>query len=100
MHSDLDVLLPRIGPAAGTEFFFTVTVTDEIRGEAITRRVRERLAGCDLERELTYSVSYRLLRPANRNANELMEDFVERIDMSIQELVDDVISPKVSKNEQ
>jgi signal transduction histidine kinase len=100
MHSDLDVLLPRMGPAAGTELFFMVAVTDEIGGEAITRRVRERLAKCDLERGLTYSVSYRLLRPANRNANELMEDFVERIAIDIQELVDDVISAKAGKNEQ
>jgi signal transduction histidine kinase len=102
MYSDLDVLLPKMGPAAGTEFFFIVAVTDEIGGEAITKRIREKLAGCDQiqQTDLTYSASYRLLRPANRNANELMEDYVERTAMKIQEMVDEGISPKVSQNEQ
>jgi signal transduction histidine kinase len=102
MHSDLDVLLPKMGPAAGTEFFFIVAVTDEIGGEAITKRVRERLAGRDQNQQtgLTYSVSYRLLRSASRNENELMEVYVERMAMKIQEMVDDVISPRVVKNEQ
>jgi hypothetical protein len=102
MHSDLDVLLPKMGPAAGTEFFFIIAVTDEIGGEAITKRVREKLAGCDQNQQtgLTYSVSYRLLRSANRKANELMEDYVGRMAMKIQEMVDEVISPRVVKNEQ
>lgn len=101
MHSGLDVLLPKMGPAAGTEFFFIVAVTDEIGGEAITRRIRQKLAGCKQiqRRGLTYSTSYRLLQPANRNANELTEDYVERMAMKIHEMVDE-ISPRVVKNEQ
>jgi hypothetical protein len=48
----------------------------------------------------TYSASYRLPRSANRNANELMEDYVERVAMEIREMVDEVILPRVVKNEQ
>jgi signal transduction histidine kinase len=102
MHSELDVLLPKMGPAAGTEFFFIVAVTDTIGGEAITKRVREKLAGCDQIQQtgLTYSVSYRLLRSADRSANESIEDYVGRMAMKIQETVDEVISPRMVKNEQ
>ena len=102
MHSDLDVLLPKMGPAAGTEFFCIVAFTDEIGGEAITMRVREKLAGCDQIQQtgLTHSASYRLLRQANRGANESMEDHVERMAMKIQGMVDEEVSPKVGKNEQ
>jgi hypothetical protein len=102
MHPDLDVLLPKMCPAVGTEFFFIVAVTDEIGGAAITKRVREKLAGCDPIQQmgLTYSASYRLLRPANRNANELMEDYVERMAIKIQEMVDEEISARVITNEQ
>ena len=102
MHSDLDVLLPKMGPATETEFFFIVAATDEIGGEAITQRIREKLAGCDYIHQtgLTYSASYSLVRLANRNSNELIEDYVERMAMKIQEMVDEGISVKVVKNEQ
>ena len=47
------------------------------------------------------SVSYRLLQSgAIENANELMEDYVKRMDMKSQEMVREVISPRVVKNEQ
>ena len=92
------------GPRGGNGFSFIVAVTDTIGGEAITKRVREKLAGCDQIQQtgLTYSVSYRLPRSANRSANELMEDYVGRMAMKIKETVDEVISvsPRVVKNEQ
>jgi signal transduction histidine kinase len=97
MHSDLDVLLPKMGTWAATEFFFIVAVTDEIGGEAITQRVRKRMAGYDQVRSgSTCSSSYRLLRTANRGPNELVEEYIERMAMKIQEMVDEETSPKVS----
>jgi hypothetical protein len=97
MHSDLDVLLPKMGTPVATEFFFIVAVTDEIGGEAITKRVRERLAKYDqVQPGLTHSASYRLLRPANRNPDELVEDYIERMAVVIQEMVDEETSPKVA----
>ena len=89
MHSDLDVLLPKMGTWAATEFFFIVAVTDEIGGEAITQRVRKRMAGYDqVQSGLTCSSSYRLLRTANKSPNESVEEYVERMAMNIQEMVD------------
>jgi signal transduction histidine kinase len=96
MNSDLDVLLPKMGPAAGTEFFFIVAATGEVGGEAITGRVRERLAKCEQleQRGLTYSVSYRLLRPADRHANELLGNYIGRVAVKLQEMVEEEISLK------
>jgi signal transduction histidine kinase len=97
MHSDLDVLLPKMGTPVATEFFFIVAVTDEIGGEAISKRVRERLAKYDqVQPGLTHSASYRLLRPAHRTPNESVEEYIERMATTIQEMVDEETSPKVA----
>lgn len=102
MHSDLDVLLPKMGPALSTEFFFIVAVTDEIGGEAITKRVRHRLVvGAQFQKTgLACTASYRLLESANRNENESMEEYVQRMAMKIREMVDQEMSQKVSVHEQ
>ena len=43
LHSDLDVLLPKMGLVGAVELFFIVALTDNIDGEAISQRIRERL---------------------------------------------------------
>ncbi|HZV60548.1 MAG TPA: sensor histidine kinase [Candidatus Eremiobacteraceae bacterium] len=101
MHSDLDVLLPKMAPASGTEFFFIVAVTGEIGGEAISSRVRERLEANEKLKQngLIFTVSYSLL-PANRSDTESLEEYVDRIAMKIQDQVDQSLSQKVVTNEQ
>jgi len=101
MHSDLDVLLPKMGPASGTEFFFIVAATGEIGGEAISSRVRERLEANEKLKQngLIFTVSYSLL-PANRSDTESLEEYVDRIAMKIQDQVDQSLSQKVVTNEQ
>jgi hypothetical protein len=83
-------------PWAGTEFFFIVAATGEVGGEAITGRVRERLARCEqlAQRGLTYSVSYRLLGPADRPANEPLGNYIGRVAVKLQEMVEEEISLK------
>jgi signal transduction histidine kinase len=93
MYSDLDLLLPKMTAPAATEFFFIVADTDEIGGKAISRRLRERLAGYGQDHPgLTYSVSHRLLPGASRNPNELVDEYVKRMAMTIQEMVDEETS--------
>jgi signal transduction histidine kinase len=97
MHSELDVLLPKMGTPAATEFFFIVAATDEIGGEAITKRARQRLSRYGQGQPgLTYTVSYRVMRPTNRIPNESVEDYTERMAMTIQEMVDEEGSRKVT----
>ena len=47
LHSDLDVLLPKMGFAGAVELFFIVAITDEIGGEAISKRIREQAVDCE-----------------------------------------------------
>ena len=48
LHSDLEVLLPKMGLAEASELFFMVAIIDGIDGEAITKRIREELNGSEL----------------------------------------------------
>ncbi len=43
VHSDLDILLPKMGTAGATELFFILAITDENGGEAIAKRVQQRM---------------------------------------------------------
>ena len=100
LHSDLDVLLPKMGFAGAAELFFIVAITDEIGGEAITKRIREQLDDCEHFQQagLTLSTSYRSLEAIKRNASESMEDFLEKVATKIQELMNEEISSRMVRN--
>lgn len=102
LHSDLDVLLPKMGFAGAAELFFIVAVTDRIGGEAITKRIREQLDGCEHIQQagLTFSTSYRSLEAIKRTASESMEDFLEKVATKIQELMNEEISSRMVGNGQ
>ena len=100
LHSDLDVLLPKMGFAGAAELFFIVAITDRIGGEAITKRIQEQLDSCEHIQQagLTLSTSYRSLEAIKRNASESMEDFLEKVATKIQELMDEEISSRMVGN--
>lgn len=100
LHSDLDVLLPKMGFAGAVELFFIAAITDGIGGEAITKRIREQLDGCEhIQRAgLTISTSYRSLEAVKPNASESMEDFLEKVATKIQELMNEEISSRMVGN--
>jgi hypothetical protein len=102
LHSDLDVLLPKMGFTGGVELFFIVAITDGIGGEAITKRIREQWDRCDQIQQagLTLSTSYRSLDAIKRDVNESMETFTERVTTKMQELLDEEISLRMVGNEQ
>jgi signal transduction histidine kinase len=102
IHSDLDVLLPKMNFPGATEIFFIVAITDEIGGEAITKRIRKLLDDCEQIREagLIFSISYRAIGPIKRSAKESMEDYVERMVAEIQLLMNEEISSRMVANEQ
>ena len=97
VHSDLDILLPKMGPAGATELFFIVAVTDEIGGEAIAKRIRERMNDYEQIQKagLTTSTSYRSVEAIKRYASESMKDFVEKVANQIQELMNEEISSRM-----
>jgi signal transduction histidine kinase len=99
LNSQLDVLLPNMGSSGATELFVVAAVTDEIGGEAITKRIRERLHGSEemLQADLTFSSCYWTLPPVQRNADESLKSFVEKVAAKIQESIDERSSSRMVK---
>jgi hypothetical protein len=100
LHSDSDVLLPKMGSGGGAELFFIVAVTDEIGGEAITKRIQEQFDGSEHIHQagLSLSTSYHVLDAIKRNVSESMEDFLQKVATRIQELVTEEISSRMVIN--
>jgi len=97
LNSDLDILLPKMGLTGAAELVFIVAITDDIGGEAITKRIREKLTECEYIQQagLTFSTSYRSLPPIKRNSTESMEQFLEKAATEIQEGMNEEISLRV-----
>jgi signal transduction histidine kinase len=98
LHSNLDVLLPKMGFAGAVELFFMVAITDKIGGEAISKRISEELAEHIEQGGLVLSTSYRPLEPFRRNASESTGDFLERVASKIQGLMNEEISSRMVVN--
>jgi signal transduction histidine kinase len=97
LNSKLDVLLPKMGSSEASELFFVAAVTDEIGGEAISKRIREKLDGSEqiLQGDLTVSTRYWTLPQVHRDADESMESFVEKVAAKIQESIDEQSSSRM-----
>jgi signal transduction histidine kinase len=102
LHSDMDVLLPKMGVADPLELFFVLATTDGIGGEAICRRVQEQLGGSEHIQQagLTISTSYRPLKAIKRNTSESIESFVGKVANNIQELMNEEIASRRVNNGQ
>ena len=96
LHSDEDVLLPKIGSAGAAELFFIVALADQIGGKAIIKRIRKQIDGSEYVRHagLTLSTSYRLIDAINLSAAESVDEFVEKMAARIQELINDEIASR------
>ena len=97
VHSDLDILLPKMGVTGATELFFILAITDEIGGEAIAKRIQQRMIDYEhiQKARLTTSTSYRSLEAIKRYANESMKDFADKVASQIQELMNEEISSRM-----
>jgi signal transduction histidine kinase len=100
LHSDLDVLLPKMGSTGAAELFFIVIVTDTIGTEAILKRIREQFSGRDriLQAGLTLSTVARSLDAIKRSAGEPMETFLEKASTQIQAIMNEEISSRMVEN--
>jgi signal transduction histidine kinase len=97
LHSDLDVLLPKMGFAGAAELFFILAFTDRIGGEAIVKRIQAQLEGCDEIRHegLTFSICYLSLKETGRRADESMEEFSGRVAAQVRGLMDQEFSSRM-----
>jgi hypothetical protein len=100
LHSDLDVLLPKMGVAGAAELIFIVAVTDEIGGEAISKRIREQFDDSEhfQQAELTLSTSYQSLAAITPKVNESREGFLEKMATNIQELMKNETALRMVEN--
>jgi signal transduction histidine kinase len=101
LHSDLDLLLPRMGSTGATEIFFVVVLTDAVGSEAIAERVREQLTGSQyIQRAgLTISAAHQPLDLIRQKANESMPDLLERLGIHIQEKIDAELAARLAIDE-
>jgi signal transduction histidine kinase len=97
LHSNLDILLPRMGSAGGVELFFIVLATDRIGAGAVAQRIQEQLDGCVniQQAALTHSTAYQFVNASKRNVNESTEGYLEKMTIEIQKLIDQEISRRL-----
>jgi hypothetical protein len=102
LHSDLDVLLPKMGSAGAAELFFMVVVTDSIGSEAILKRIQEQFNGREgtLQAGLTLSTSYRSIEANERTARESADTYLEKASAEIQAMMNKEISSRMAGNGQ
>jgi signal transduction histidine kinase len=102
LHSDLDVLLPKMGSAGALELFFMVVVTDSIGSEAILKRIQEQFNGREgtLQAGLTLSTSYRSIEANERTARESADTYLEKASAEIQAMMNKEISSRMAGNGQ
>jgi signal transduction histidine kinase len=89
LHSDLDVLLPKISSGGAVEIFFILAVTDQIGGDAIIRRIQRRMDRSDYLQHagLTVTTSYQLLGGVGGDTVEALDSAIATMSRRIQELL-------------
>jgi signal transduction histidine kinase len=100
LHSDLDVLLPKMGVAGAAEVIFIVAVTDEIGGEAISKRIREQFDDSEHFQQagLTLLTSHQLLAASKPKGNESRESFLENMATNVREVMKSEIALRMVEN--
>jgi hypothetical protein len=90
LHSDLDVLLPKISSTGAAELYFIVAVTDQIGAEAIIARIQRRMGRSEYVQQagLIVSTSCQLLDAPDTDAADLPDVSVAKMSGKIQELID------------
>jgi signal transduction histidine kinase len=105
LHSDLDILLPRMGFAGAVELFF-ILAADQMGAAALAQRIQEQLDSSDRIQQagLIHSTSYRFLKVTrdamNPSLSESMENYLETMAIEVQELMNDEISRRIVSNGQ
>jgi hypothetical protein len=96
LHSQLDVLLPRMNSAGAAELFFVIAFTDGIGAAAIAKRIQEQFASSEsLQRaNLTLSTSYRPINPAEAGAAEPLDVHAGKVAEKIEALLNEEISSR------
>ena len=100
VHSDRDVLLPKMGASGSAELFFIVAATDALGGESLTRRIGKHFADRNLTHPngLSLSTSYQSLEVSRRNMSDSPYATFERAVATIQTMVNEELSSRLVEN--
>jgi hypothetical protein len=99
LHSDLDVLLPKMGTAGASELFFIVVDANVLGSESLNKRIRAQFDNCAIQMAgLTFSTSYRSIEMPERGAGDSMEISLQQMAVIIQVLVDEELASSVLAN--
>jgi hypothetical protein len=93
LHSDLDVLLPKIGCVGPTEVSVILAVTDQIGGEAIVKRIRRRVERSEYFQQAGLTVAT-FCRSIDANAADSVDESVAVMTVQIQKLIDSELTSR------
>ena len=100
LHSEMDVLLPKMGSSGAVELFFIVAATDARGADAIAKRIQKQLAGSEYIQKAHLGVAtyYRPVGPLEERANETPIEISSRITSELQSMMDRENSARMGAN--
>ena len=100
LHSDDDVLLPKMGSSGSAELYFIVAATDPVGCESLVARIRQQFDERELERKagLTLSIACRSIPVARTDRSVSKGASFEAVAALIQALVNEELSSRMKAN--
>jgi hypothetical protein len=100
LHSDQDVLLPKMGSSGAAELFFVVAATDATGAEVLTRRICQQFDEREMQHKLglVVSTSSHAIDMPHRVAANPSGATLERLAAKIQSLVNEELSARMVAN--
>jgi len=100
LHSDRDVLLPKVSSAGAAELMFIVAVSDADGAESLSSRIRTQFKASEPARAagLTLSSSHRPLAMARRSAVDMMDDSLNSIAGALEQQINHELSLRMVAN--
>jgi signal transduction histidine kinase len=100
MHSEQDVLLPKMGSAGAAELFFVAVATDPKGCESLTRRIRQQFDERELTQKagLVLSTSCHSVETAQQNRDNPRGASFEWVTAMFQTLVNEELSSRIAAN--
>jgi signal transduction histidine kinase len=98
LHSDQDVLLPKMGSSGIAELFFIVAATDSTGAEPLSRRISQQFDDRELQPRLVVSISRYAIDVSREIASNSTEASLEAMAAAIQSLVNDELSSRMVAN--
>jgi hypothetical protein len=100
MHSERDVLLPKMGNAGAAELFFVAVATDSVGCESLARRIRQQFDERELAQKagLVLSTASHTVETAQQNRDNPKGASFEWVTAMFQSLVNEELSSRIAAN--